>query len=167
MIFPVFPSKQEKFNQCCLNAGSLATMMAQHWHKTGSTTLVYWVLFSSLKRHNQAKIIKKSVIYFGFLSDMHVQNKKWGNFVSISLLTGKCAARKCSNVWTCLHHYGFLFDFFQELIIAYSYLTNYRLFPKVHYCTVDEISHVRKSLGPRDMLHNQLNSPLLDVIIFT
>ena len=41
-----------------------------------------------------------------------------------------------------------------------------RLFQKVHYCTVDEISHVRENLGPRDMLHNQLNSPSLDMIIF-
>ena len=56
--------------------------------------LVYWVLFSSLKRHNKAKIIKKSVIYFGFPSDMHVQNKKCGNFVSICRFTGKCTARK-------------------------------------------------------------------------
>ena len=28
------------------------------------------------------------------ISDMHVQNKKYGNFVSISSLTGKCAAQK-------------------------------------------------------------------------
>ena len=40
---------------------------------------------------------------------MHVQNKKYGNFVSISSLTGKCAAQKLkkicsSSLWTCLHH---------------------------------------------------------------
>ena len=46
------------------------------------------------------------------ISDMHVQNKKYGNFVSISHLTGKCAAQKLKNfcsssLWTCLpglHH---------------------------------------------------------------
>ena len=88
-----------------------------------------------LKPHNQAKIIKKSVILFLLLnmtiqckhvhrlelqffiyfcaahlpvlkmryrdeisvfliSDMHVRNKKYGNFVSISLLTGQCATQK-------------------------------------------------------------------------
>ena len=40
---------------------------------------------------------------------MHVQNKKYRNFVSISRLTGKCAAQKFKNfwsfsLWTCLHH---------------------------------------------------------------
>ena len=40
---------------------------------------------------------------------MHGQNKKYGNFVSISCLTGECAAqklkKKCSSsLWTCLHH---------------------------------------------------------------
>ena len=43
---------------------------------------------------------------FRFLiSDMHVQNKKYGNFVSISRLTGKCAVQKLkkycsSSLWT-------------------------------------------------------------------
>ena len=37
------------------------------------------------------------------------QNRKYGNFVSISSLTGKCAAQKLKNfcsssLWTCLHH---------------------------------------------------------------
>ena len=31
------------------------------------------------------------------------KNKKYGNFVSISSLTGECAAEKFKN-WTCLHH---------------------------------------------------------------
>ena len=40
---------------------------------------------------------------------MHVQNKKYRNFVSRSRLTGKCTARKFQNfcssrLWTCLHH---------------------------------------------------------------
>ena len=43
-----------------------------------------------------------------FISDMHVRNKKYGNYVSISRLTGKCAPQKLnlhiSNLWTCLHH---------------------------------------------------------------
>ena len=39
----------------------------------------------------------------------HVKNKKYGNFVSISSLTGECAAEKLKNfcsssLWTCLHH---------------------------------------------------------------
>ena len=39
----------------------------------------------------------------------HVKNKKYGNFVSISSLTGKCTAHKlknfCSSIlWTCLHY---------------------------------------------------------------
>ena len=41
------------------------------------------------------------------ISNIHVQNKKYGNFVSISRLTGKCAAQKLkrsSSLWTCLHH---------------------------------------------------------------
>ena len=69
--FLFFPSKQGKLDQCCLNIGPLSSTMAQHWHNIGSTTLVYWVLFSSAKRHNQAKIIKKSVILF-WLSFGHV-----------------------------------------------------------------------------------------------
>ena len=41
--------------------------------------------------------------------DNHVKKRKCGNFVSISSLTGKCAAEKISNfcsssLWTCLHH---------------------------------------------------------------
>ena len=41
--------------------------------------------------------------------DMHVQNKKYGNFVFISRLTGKCAAHKLkkvcsSSLCTCSHH---------------------------------------------------------------
>ena len=41
--------------------------------------------------------------------DNNVKNKKYGNFVSISSLTGKCAAQKLKNfcsssLWTCLHH---------------------------------------------------------------
>ena len=54
-----------------------------------------------LKRHNQAEIIKKSVFLFlirrnsrFFISDMQVQNKKYGNFVFISRWTGKCATQK-------------------------------------------------------------------------
>ena len=40
---------------------------------------------------------------------MHVQNKKYENFVSISRLTGKYATQKIinlrsSSLWTCLHH---------------------------------------------------------------
>ena len=89
-----------------------------------------------LKGLAQAKIIKKSVILFWLLNmtiwckhvhrlelqkffnlqnswfliiDNHVKNKKYGNFVSISSLTGKCAAEKfktfySSSLWTCLHH---------------------------------------------------------------
>ena len=41
--------------------------------------------------------------------DNHVKNRECGNFVSISSLTGECAAQKFKNfcsssVWTCLHH---------------------------------------------------------------
>ena len=41
--------------------------------------------------------------------DNHVKNKKYGNFVSISSLTGEYAAEKFKNIcssslWTCLHH---------------------------------------------------------------
>ena len=48
--------------------------------------------------------------YFRFLIiDNHVKNRKYGNFVSISSLTGECAADKLKNfcsssLWTCLHH---------------------------------------------------------------
>ena len=40
---------------------------------------------------------------------MHVQNKKYGNIVSISRLTCKCAAQQLKNffgssLWTWLHH---------------------------------------------------------------
>ena len=41
----------------------------------------------------RSKIIKKSV-YRSLIIDNHVKNKKYGNFVSISNLTGKCAAQK-------------------------------------------------------------------------
>ena len=46
-----------------------------------------------------------------FILDMHVQNKKYGNFFFISRLTGKCAAQKLkkkllhsSSLWKYLHH---------------------------------------------------------------
>ena len=40
---------------------------------------------------------------------MHVQNKKYRNFVFISRLTGKCAEEKLNNfcsssLWICLHY---------------------------------------------------------------
>ena len=37
---------------------------------------------------------------------MHVRIKKYVNFVSLSRLTGKCAAQFffSSSLWTCLHH---------------------------------------------------------------
>ena len=40
------------------------------------------------------------------LLDMHVQNKKYGNFVFISRSTRKCATHKfcSSSPWSCLHH---------------------------------------------------------------
>ena len=45
--------------------------------------------------------------------DNHDKNKKYGNFVSISSLTGECAAEKIRNfcsssLWTCLHHMAIL-----------------------------------------------------------
>ena len=49
-------------------------------------------------------------LYWFLIIDNHVKNKKYGNFVSISSLTGKCAAQKLkknlcsSSLWTCLHH---------------------------------------------------------------
>ena len=41
--------------------------------------------------------------------DNHVKNKKYGDFVSISSLTGECAAEKFKNfcsyrLWSCLYH---------------------------------------------------------------
>ena len=57
--------------------------------------------FEQLKGLNQAKIVKKSVILFWLLNNsrflisaMHVQNKKYASFVSVSSLTGECAAQK-------------------------------------------------------------------------
>ena len=51
---------------------------------------------------------KFPISYFGHVY-MHVQNKKYGNFVSISHLTGKYAAQKFKNFRSssrckCLHH---------------------------------------------------------------
>ena len=65
------------------------------------------------------------------ISDLHVQNKKYWNFVSMSRLTGKCAAQKLSNfcsssLSTCLHHMVILrnppkiTDFFMILAIYVS-----------------------------------------------
>ena len=45
--------------------------------------LCFCSIFLARDRHSQFHI-----------SDMHVENKKYGNFVSISRLTGKCAAKK-------------------------------------------------------------------------
>ena len=44
---------------------------------------------------------------------MHVRNKKYGNFVFISRLTGKCATSKFKNLgnsslWTSSHHMAIL-----------------------------------------------------------
>ena len=51
---------------------------------------------------------EKNVLFFK-ISDMHLQNKKYRNFVFISRLTDKCATHKLKNLhssslWTCLHH---------------------------------------------------------------
>ena len=64
------------------------------------------------------------------LLQYHVKNKKYGNFVSISSLTGKCAAQKFKNfchssLLTCLHHMVILrcqnkiTDFFMILDLGY------------------------------------------------
>ena len=56
---------------------------------------------------------KNIALYFYLrfpIIDNHVKNRKCGNFVSISSLTGECAAQKfeknfcSSSPWTCLHH---------------------------------------------------------------
>ena len=63
--------------------------------------------------------------------DNHVKNKKYGNFVSISSLTGECAAQKLKNfrsssLWTCLHYMVILksqnkiTDFFMILDLGMS-----------------------------------------------
>ena len=64
----------------------------------------------------RSKISKKSVILFLpnnmtilLFVIIDIKNKKYGNFVSISSLTGKCAAQKLKNfcgtsLWTCLRH---------------------------------------------------------------
>ena len=36
------------------------------------------------------------------ISDIHVQNKKYGSFVFISRIAGECAKQK-NSLWTCLH----------------------------------------------------------------
>ena len=46
---------------------------------------------------------------YQIISDMHVQNKKYRNFVSISCFNVKCQEqtflKNCSSsLWTCLHH---------------------------------------------------------------
>ena len=52
----------------------------------------------------------------------HVKNKKYGNFVSTSSLTGKCTAQIflknfCSSIlWTCLHHMVILISQNKSLI---------------------------------------------------
>ena len=38
------------------------------------------------------------------ISDMHVQNKKYWNYVSISRTAQKFKNFRSSSVWTCLHH---------------------------------------------------------------
>ena len=43
------------------------------------------------------------------ISDMHVQNKKYGNFVSISRLTGKCAAQKIKKNTFAVLVYGHVY----------------------------------------------------------
>ena len=54
-------------------------------------------------------LINKPTQFWFLILDNHVKNKKYGNFVSISSLTGKCAAQKLKNfcsssLLTCLHH---------------------------------------------------------------
>ena len=64
--------------------------------------------------------------------DNHVKNKRYGNFVSISSLTGKCAAQKLkffcsSSLWTCLHYMVILrsqnkiTDFFMILACVWAF----------------------------------------------
>ena len=44
-------------------------------------------------------ISRPRAVLIGETPDMHIQNKKCGNFGYISLLTGKCAARKLKKKW--------------------------------------------------------------------
>ena len=64
--------------------------------------LFYLVWFHSIWFYFSSIIINK-----------HVKNKKYGNFVSMSSLAGKCTAQKFENfcsssLWTCLHYMGIL-----------------------------------------------------------
>ena len=66
--------------------------------------------FHALGRQPQISyIVNNTILGQIIILDMHVQNKKYENFVSISRLTGKCATQKIENfcsssLWTCLHH---------------------------------------------------------------
>ena len=67
---------------------------------------VFWVLTDSIQRH----MVTPASHPIGVgRSINHVKNKKYWTFVSISSLTGQCAAQKIkifcsSSIWTCLHH---------------------------------------------------------------
>ena len=92
--------------------------------------------------------------------DNHVKNKKYGNFVSISSLTGECAAEQLKNflsssLWTCLHHMVILksqnkiTDFF--MILAWACPFNVTLYLMITLC--GEAAHTLR----HDSIHQVQN----------
>ena len=93
-----------------------------------------------------------SGISWFLLLDNHVKNKKYGNFVSISGLTGKCAAQKLKNfcissLWTCLHHMVILISQNQitDFLMILAWLS---LFKYLHSCNFGAFTVILPSHPP-------------------
>ena len=101
------------------------TIWCKHVHRLELQKFFnFYAAHSPVRLHIETKFLI-------FIIDNHVKNKKYGNFVSISSLTGKCAAQKLkklcsSSLWTYLHHMVILrsqnkiTDFFMNIDLGMS-----------------------------------------------
>ena len=92
------PTRNIVEGEIVLTSGDLLTLLL-----TNVTSV--WVLADSIQRH----MVTPASHPIGVGRPInHVKNKKYGNIVFISSLTGQCAAQKIkhfcsSSLWTCLH----------------------------------------------------------------
>ena len=84
------------------------------------------------------EIVSRWISWF-LIIDNHVKNKKCGNFVSISSLTGKCAAQKLKKTFAVLvYGYFYIIWSYKEPKLYHWFFKDIRPghFPLMHWLTI-------------------------------
>ena len=80
-------------------------LACKHVHRLELQKFFFYFLCS----HLPVRLDREEEIHDSFFLDMHVQNKKYGDIVSISSLTGKCAAQKLKKNLSAVVVYGHVY----------------------------------------------------------